>query len=113
RNTPSRAQYEKMRKALMETGKVGLMPPYEDVIRPFVMDASKEFTDVWTFPSVRPYKGKHPAEKPAAMLEHAIEATTFPGDIVLDCFAGSGSTAVAALKLGRQAVAIEVDPVWA
>ena len=76
------------------------MPPYEDVIRPFYMDSSKEFTDVWTFPSVRPYKGKHPAEKPAAMLEHMIEATTFPGDIVLDCFAGSGGTAVAALKLG-------------
>lgn len=113
RNTPSREQYEKMCKALVSTGKVDSMPPYEDVIRPFWMDASKEFTDVWTFPSVRPYKGKHPAEKPAAMLEHMIEATTFVGDIVLDCFGGSGSTGLAALKLGRQAVIIEIDPVWA
>lgn len=113
RNTPSREQYEKMRQALMETGKVDPMPPYEDVIRPFTMDASKEFTDVWTFPSVRPYKGKHPAEKPAALLEHAIEATTYPGDIVLDCFAGSGSTALAALKLKRRAVAIEIESDWA
>jgi adenine-specific DNA-methyltransferase len=113
RNTPSRAQYEKMCTALVSTGKVGSMPPYEDVIRPFWMDASKEFTDVWTFPSVRPYKGKHPAEKPSAMLEHMIQATTFAGDIVLDCFGGSGGTALAALKLGRQAVTIEIDPVWA
>lgn len=113
RNTPSRDQYEKMRMALVETGKVESMPPYEDVIRPFTMDASKEFTDVWTFPSVRPYKGKHPAEKPAAMLEHAIEATTFPGDIVLDCFGGGGSTALAALKLKRRTVSMEIEPTWA
>jgi site-specific DNA-methyltransferase (adenine-specific) len=113
RNTPSRDQYEKMRKALMATGKVDPMPPYEDVIRPFVMDASKEFTDVWTFPSVRPYKGKHPAEKPVAMLQHAIEATTFPGDIVLDCFGGGGSTALAALKLKRRTVVMEIEPTWA
>ena len=113
RNTPSREQYEKMRVAILETGKVESMPPYEDVIRPFSMDGSKEFTDVWTFPSVRPYKGKHPAEKPSAMLEHAIEATTFPGDIVLDCFGGSGSTALAALKLNRRAVSMEIEHTWA
>jgi hypothetical protein len=57
-------------KALLKTGKVESMPPYEDVIRPFKMDASKEFTDVWNFPSVRPYKGKHPAEKPVVMNGH-------------------------------------------
>lgn len=112
RNIPSREQYDKMAVALEATGKVGTMPPYEDVVRPFNVDSSKEFTDVWTFPSVRPYKGKHPAEKPASMLEHAIEATTFPGDIVLDCFAGSGSTALAALKLGRRTLSIEIDSMW-
>ncbi len=113
RNTPSREQYDKICMALFETGRIDTMPPYEDVIRVFNIDASKEFTDVWDFPSVRPYKGKHPAEKPAALLEHAISATTYPGDIVLDCFAGSGSTALAALKLKRRAVSIEIDPAWA
>jgi site-specific DNA-methyltransferase (adenine-specific) len=88
------------------------MPRYEDVIRVFRMDGSKEFTDVWNFPSVRPYKGKHPAEKPSSMLEHIIEATTFPDDIVLDCFAGSGSTAVASIKLGRLAIAMEIETHW-
>ena len=112
RNTPSREQYAKICEAIIGTGKVPFLPSYEDAIRPFTMDSSKEFTDVWTFPSVRPYRGKHPAEKPLVMLEHAIEATTFPGDIVLDCFAGSGSTAAAAIRLGRRAVAIEIEPQW-
>lgn len=112
RNVPSFEQYGKLCKAIEGTGKVELMPPYHDVIRPFMVDSSKEFTDVWNFPSVRPYKGKHPAEKPLEMLEHAIEATTYPGDIVLDCFSGSGNTALAALKLGRLAVSIEIDPAW-
>ncbi len=112
RNVPSVEQYEKMCEAFLSTGRIESMPPYENVIRVFRMDGSKEFTDVWTFPSVRPYKGKHPAEKPRALLEHAIEATTFPGDVVLDCFAGSGSTAVAALGLGRRTVAIEIEPKW-
>ena len=113
RNTPSRDQYEKMRSAILATGKVESMPSYEDAIRVFTMDASKEFTDVWTFSSVRPYKGKHPAEKPADMLEHAIEATTYPGDIVLDCFGGSGSTALAAIKTGRRTISMEIETKWA
>ena len=112
RNIPSRKQYQKLCAAILATQKVDFMPPYENAVRPFVTDGTKEFTDVWTFPSVRPYKGKHPAEKPVALLEHAIAATTFPGDIVLDCFAGSGSTALAGLKLGRRSVSMEVDPKW-
>ncbi|MEI6335125.1 MAG: site-specific DNA-methyltransferase [Methylococcaceae bacterium] len=112
RNIPSREQYEKICVTLLATGKIVSMPPYEDAVRPFMVDSSKEFTDVWTFPSVRPYKGKHPAEKPTSMLEQAIEATSFPGDIVLDCFAGSGSTALAALELGRSSISIEIDEKW-
>lgn len=112
RNTPSREQYEKICEAFLSTGKIDSMPPYEDVIRPFIMDGSKEFTDIWTFPSVRPYKGKHPAEKPLDMLKHAIEATSYHGDIVLDCFAGSGSTAMAAASLGRKSVSIEIEEKW-
>ncbi len=112
RNVPSREQYEKMCVVLLATGKIEAMPPYEDAVRPFMVDSSKEFTDVWTFPSVRPYKGKHPAEKPTSMLEQAIEATSFPGDIILDCFAGSGSTALAALKLKRSSISIEIDVKW-
>jgi site-specific DNA-methyltransferase (adenine-specific) len=113
RNTPSREQYEGMVRVFLGTGKISAMPPYEDAIRVFNMDSTKEFTDVWTFPSVRPYRGKHPAEKPIDLLQHAIQATTRPGDIVLDCFAGSGNTAIAALQLGRRAIAIEIESKWA
>lgn len=112
RNTPSREQYDKMCQAFLETGKVDSMPEYEDVVRCFNTDATREFTDVWTFQSVRPYKEKHPAEKPVSLLEHAIETTTYPGDIVLDCFGGSGNTALAALKVGRRAVVIEIESTW-
>lgn len=112
RNTPSAEQYSKICSALIETGKIDSMPPYEDVVRPFFMDGKKEFTDVWNFPSVRQYDGKHPAEKPSDLLKHAIAATTFEGDVVLDCFAGSGSAALATIQLNRRAVAIEIEAVW-
>lgn len=112
RNTPSKAQYEKIKNAILSTGKVKNMPNYEDIIRFFKVDRTKEFTDIWTFPSVRPYKGKHPAEKPLDLLMHAIEATTYENDIVLDCFAGSGSTAIAAKNLGRKSISIEIDQKW-
>ena len=88
------------------------MPPYEDVVRPFQMAAHLEYTDVWTFPSVRPYKGKHPAEKPHEMLAHIIGASSYEGDIILDCFSGSGSTAVAALTLNRCAISIDIEQQW-
>ena len=76
------------------------------------MNGTKEFTDVWNFPSVRPYKGKHPAEKPLDMLKHAIEATSYEGDIVLDCFGGSGSTLQAALETNRLTISIEIESEW-
>ena len=52
-------------------------------------------------------------EKPAAMLEHIISASSRTGALVLDCFGGSGSTAIAAQKLGRNYVLMEIDPHWA
>lgn len=51
----------------------------------------------------------HPNEKPVALLEQLIEATTVPGALILDPFAGSGSTLVAATKKCRQYVGIEID----
>ena len=54
--------------------------------------------------------GRHPTQKPLALLERIIAACTRPGDIVLDPFAGSATTGVAALKLGRSFIGIESDP---
>jgi site-specific DNA-methyltransferase (adenine-specific) len=53
--------------------------------------------------------GRHPTQKPLALLERIIAASTRPGDTVLDPFAGSGTTGVAALRLGRSFIGIESD----
>lgn len=57
-------------------------------------------------------KVRHPNEKPVGLLRELIESSSRIGDVVLDPFAGSGSTAVAALLSGRRAVVIEKDERW-
>ena len=112
RNIPSRDQYNKIKEAILSVGEYKTLPDYEDIIRPFSVTKDVEFTDVWTFENVRQYKGKHPAEKPIDLLIHAIMATTFDDDIVLDCFSGSGATAIAANECGRKSISIEIEPEW-
>ena len=75
--------------------------------RVFNMDKQKPFTDVWDFKVVQPYKGKHPCEKPADLMEHIISTSSHEGDVVLDTFVGSGSTAKAAHKLNRNFIGCE------
>lgn len=89
-----------------------LQQQYESLRRPFSVTDDVPYTDVWSFPPVHSYSGKHPCEKPAALLEHIITTSSRPGAVVLDCFAGSGSTLVAAQKLGRESIGIEIDPHW-
>ena len=52
----------------------------------------------------------HPTEKPVSSLQPLIESFTHPGAIVLDPFAGSGSTCVAAAQAGRRYIGIELLP---
>ena len=82
---------------------------YEELRRPFSVADRSVSTDVWTFQTVRPYPGKHPCEKPMAMLTHMIETSSRPGWTILDPFAGSGSTLHAAKQAGRNAIGIEQD----
>ena len=67
--------------------------------------------NAWYFPRVR-YRmseyEEHPTQKPIALLKRIIAASTHPGDIVLDPFAGSFTTALAADNLNRQSVSIEI-----
>lgn len=56
---------------------------------------------------------RHPTEKPVEVMRHYIENSSKPGDIVLDPFAGSGSTAVAAQESGRRWITCELDEKFA
>ena len=64
---------------------------------------------VWTV-ATRPYKGAHFATFPPALIEPCILAGSRPGDIVLDPFMGSGTTAATALQHGRQYLGCELNP---
>lgn len=112
RNTPSKEQYEKIVSVLRPRLPNQEFPRYEDIIRPFYVNKDIQYTDVWDFESVKQYKGKHPAEKPVSLLKHAIECTTNPDDIVLDCFCGSGNVALAAIETGRKAILIDIEEKW-
>jgi site-specific DNA-methyltransferase (adenine-specific) len=79
-------------------------------------NGGKQMKNVWRFSTpVDEEKrlGKHPTQKPVALIARCLRATTDPGDLVLDPFAGSGSTGVAALKLGRHFVGYEQNKTYA
>jgi adenine-specific DNA-methyltransferase len=84
-----------------------LRADYEDLRRPFAVTAEVPHTDVWRFAPVQPYPGKHPCEKPQALLRHIIRTSTRPGAIILDSFMGKGATGKAAEAEGRDFIGIE------
>jgi DNA modification methylase len=76
-------------------------------------------TNVWEYPganSLRKNRRKdlemHPTVKPVALVADAIRDCSNRGGIVLDCFAGSGTTLIAAHKSGRRGYLMEIDPVY-
>jgi adenine-specific DNA-methyltransferase len=102
-----RREYEDLRREYED-----LRREYEDLRRPFALTDRSEWSDIWQFRTVAPYESKHPCEKPLPLMEHIISASTRPGDVVLDCFAGSGSALIAARTLGRRAIGVEVMRQW-
>jgi site-specific DNA-methyltransferase (adenine-specific) len=102
-----RREYEDLRREYED-----LRREYEDLRRFFSVTRFDLFTDAWTFGAVKSRAGKHPCEKPQALLKHIIKASTRPGAVVLDSFAGSGATGQACLALGREFIGIERDPHW-
>lgn len=64
------------------------------------------------FAANNPRNKAHPTEKPVELMEHYILNSTEPGEIVLDPFAGSGSTLVAAQQTGRRWIGCEIDSAY-
>lgn len=74
------------------------------------INGNKQMTDVWRFPAIARWEkehGKHPTQKPLSLLTRIILASTKPNDLILDPFAGSSTTGIAANLQGRRFIGIE------
>jgi len=77
------------------------------------LNHGKQMKSVWSFkaPSKEEKEfGKHPTQKPVALIERMIMASTNEGDLVLDPFSGSSTTGIAAVNLHRKFVGTELEP---
>jgi site-specific DNA-methyltransferase (adenine-specific) len=75
-------------------------------------NGGKQMKSVWTLSSPAKSEkrlGKHPTQKPLALLERIVLASSKKGELVVDPFAGSGTTGLAAVKHRRRFVGIELD----
>jgi site-specific DNA-methyltransferase (adenine-specific) len=79
---------------------------------PAIYSSQKVPGNVWYIPRVR-YRmdeyENHPTQKPVALLERIISASSNPGDLVLDPFSGTFTTSFVAKQLGRRSIGIEID----
>lgn len=76
------------------------------------LNGGSQMTDVWRIPAVGRWEkeqGKHPTQKPLRLLYRIVLASTNEGDTILDPFAGSSTTGIAANLLGRKFVGIEQE----
>jgi DNA modification methylase len=76
-------------------------------------------SNVWTYPGINSFRAgrddelaMHPTVKPVALVADAIRDCSIRGNVVLDVFLGSGTTVMAAEKLGRRGFGIEYDPAY-
>lgn len=65
--------------------------------------------DLWRIPPGASTRSEHPAVMPTELASRCIRLSTWPNEVVLDPFCGSGTTLVAAKSLGRRAVGVEVS----
>jgi len=118
-NIPSKEQYEAIRGLLNKSGGdflrreyEHLRAEYEHLRRPFNVTADDQYTDVWNYPPVATYSGKHVCEKPHQLLTDIMRISGRSDFVVLDATCGSGSTLIAAREAGMQAIGIESDLTW-
>ena len=83
------------------------------LVTPEKAERGKLPTDVWWHTIVSTNGAErtgYPTQKPHGILRRIVQASTEPGDLVLDFFAGSGTTGAAALELGRRALLVDESP---
>lgn len=96
---------------------IGKLPDDTWVLRP--QESDSHFwpeADTWAVPRVCGTfreRTKHPCQMPEAVLERIIRVATNPGELVIDPFAGSGTTLAVAKKLGRRFLGIELSEMYA
>lgn len=76
------------------------------------LNDDKQMKDVWKLPAIAPWEkscGKHPTQKPLAVLSRIILASTQPNAWILDPFAGSSTTGIAANLLSRRYLGIDLE----
>lgn len=77
-----------------------------------VWNGGKTTSNVWRQKKIIPQYYEHPTEKPIDLMMEAIGLFTHPDGLVFDPFMGSGTTVIAAKKLGRRAIGIDIDERW-
>ena len=96
--------YEELRQEYEE-----LREEYESLRYTFNLNEVQEnISCVWTNKEINSGK-KHSCQKPTDILEKIIKTSSNKGDIVLDCFMGSGATGVACINTNRKFIGIELD----
>lgn len=78
----------------------------------FIKKDGKQMRSVWAIGTPKPDEkifGKHPTQKPMALLERIVLAATNKEDIILDPFAGSSTTGIAAVRNGRKFIGIDLE----
>ena len=72
----------------------------------------EDLSNVWTAKRLKSSEYEHPTSKPPSLHEKAIKRCTKPNDIILDSFAGSGSTLICAESLKRRVYSLEQNPIF-
>jgi site-specific DNA-methyltransferase (adenine-specific)/adenine-specific DNA-methyltransferase len=111
RNSGDALELEKATKSFIKNN--GREPLDNDVARDY--SNGSFLKDIWSdIPIIRQNEAytefvDYPTQKPEALLERIIKASSNPGDLVFDCFMGSGTTQAVAMKLGRRFIGADIN----
>lgn len=84
----------------------------EDFPKDMIKNPGKQMRSVWSINTPSQYEkrhGKHPTQKPEALLDRIVRSSTNPDDLILDPFSGSATTGVVALRHGRRYIGIDMS----